>query len=87
MSEFRNLEHTYTLPAENEEWTTINIGKRVRRGEDREDTRSDGRAGWVFAPSGASKPTGKVDRAIHYGHEHAHADDRKGSEQIDPILP
>jgi hypothetical protein len=36
ISEFRNLEQTYTSLAENEEWMTINIGKRVQRGEDRE---------------------------------------------------
>jgi len=38
ISEFRNLEQTYTSLADNEEWMTINIGKRVQRGEDREET-------------------------------------------------
>jgi len=37
ISEFRNLEQTYTSLAENEEWMTINIGKRVQLGEDREE--------------------------------------------------
>jgi hypothetical protein len=36
-SEFRNLEQTYTTLAENEEWMTSNIGKRIRREEDREE--------------------------------------------------
>jgi hypothetical protein len=30
-SEFRNLEQTYTTLAENEEWMTINIDKRIQR--------------------------------------------------------
>jgi hypothetical protein len=37
MSEFRNLEQTYTSLAENEEWMTINIDKRIQRGENREE--------------------------------------------------
>jgi hypothetical protein len=36
-SEFRNLEQTYTTLAENEEWMTINIDKRIQRGENREE--------------------------------------------------
>jgi hypothetical protein len=37
-SEFRNLEQTYTSLAENEEWMTINIDKRIQRREDREES-------------------------------------------------
>jgi hypothetical protein len=37
ISEFRNLEQTYTSLADNEEWMTINIRKRVQPGEDREE--------------------------------------------------
>jgi hypothetical protein len=35
MSEFRNLEQTYTTLAENDEWMTTNIDKRIHRGEGR----------------------------------------------------
>jgi len=38
ISEFRNLEQTYTSLAENEEWMTINIDKRIQRREDREES-------------------------------------------------
>jgi hypothetical protein len=37
-SEFRNLKHTYTTLAENEEWMAVNHGKTVQRGENRDDT-------------------------------------------------
>jgi hypothetical protein len=36
-SEFRNLEQTYTTLADNEEWMAINIGKTVRRRENRDN--------------------------------------------------
>ncbi len=40
MSEFRNLEQTYTTLAENEEWMAINIDKTIRQKNDRDNRTS-----------------------------------------------
>jgi hypothetical protein len=57
-SKFRNLEQTYTILADNEEWMAINIDKTIRRREDR-DSRIDEDEGRILrcvAPAAIMQP-------------------------------